>query len=134
MVRFGPHTSFYCGSIIVGLLLTSCYVTSSEPATSLEDAWWAHTQLGAIVAKIIAWFASPATPAVPAWTEAQPCTTCWTEVGLRRGFFTPIARQPPCETKGDTSLVAPAPSSFFVGVPGTALGFYLDLRLFLPRH
>jgi len=76
----------------------------------------------------------PVTPPAPAaLTESAPCATCWTDVGLGRGFFTPIARQPPCVAEGATGVPAPS-SSFFVGIPGTAFGFYLDGRLFLPAH
>jgi len=82
----------------------------------------------------MAWIGRPAEPrtlAVP--TEAAPCSSCWTDVGRGRGFFAPIARQPPCVAKGTTGVAEPRPS-LFIGVPGTALGFYVDTRLFLPTN
>ena len=124
----------YCGAIVLGLVLSSCYFTTPHEPKSLTipDAW-VHTRVGFGFSRFLDWImSSPSPGASQHIPPSSSCSTCWTDLGVGqgRGFFVPMPRHPYCES--GVSYPSPkAPSTLFIGVPGTALGFELDWSLFI---
>lgn len=121
----------YCGAIVLGLVLSSCYFTTPyEPASLSVPASWMHTRIGFGLSRFVDWLVSPASKGAPHVIEPHAgCSSCFATLNWTH-FFTPLARRPYCET----GAVYPQPRTSltqFIGVPGTALGFELDWSLFI---
>lgn len=107
--------------------------TPSEPsALALPDWPWLQTRVGFGMSRVLQWLASPAN-AEPAPAPAMngSCASCWMDFGWGHGrsFFETLPRQPSCGNGAPALATSTSPSSWFIGIPGTALGFYLDTRL-----
>lgn len=126
---------FYCAAIIFGLVLCSCYFTTPYEAFPLTvPSSWANTYVGFGISRILQLLQEPPSPGPQnAPVPHAGCTTCLTTFGHSRrwqSLFTPMPRHPYC-AHGAIYPPERAPSSMFIGIPGTALGFELDWSLFI---
>lgn len=144
MVGRLANRSMYCGVIIALLFLTSCYWhTPSEPVQWALSVPYADTRIGFGMTRVLQWLGKVSAPTAALAPDAPlpdsaPCAWCWTDLALSKGrsLFGLIPRPPSCVSGTTCAAVAtdtPSSSHWFLGVPGTKLGFALDWSVFLPQ-
>lgn len=119
-------TSMYCGAIIVGLLISSCYWYMDIVPATLNTS---HFPLNyAPISKVAKWlFYQPSNTVPPVTVEnSSSCATCWVDLPFSKNstLLGVIPRGLP-----NGSLCQSLPHTMFLGIPGTQLGMVLEFRL-----
>lgn len=118
-------TSMYCGAIIVGLFISSCYWYTVVPSVSIDIDRWS---LGSrYIANILEWLGrTPSSTVAPVEVNNSSCTTCWVDLLLSKSRSMLDATPRPLT---DGMPMHSAPCTLFLGIPGTQLGMTLDFGI-----
>lgn len=116
----------YCGAIIVGLLISSCYWYMDVVPVTLNTSRFPLNYEP--VSKVAKWlFYQPSNTIPPVTVEnSSSCATCWVDLRFSKNS-TLLGAIPRVLPNG--SLFQSLPHTMFLGIPGTHLGMVLEFRL-----
>lgn len=119
-------TSMYCGAIIVGLFISSCYWYMDVVPVSLSTSRFPLNY--APVSKMAKWlFYQPSNTIPPVTVQnSSLCATCWVDLRFSKNSTLLGAMQ---RVLPNGSLLQSLPHTMFLGIPGSQLGMMLEFKI-----